>query len=439
MTSAPSPLVVLLQLTQRARQTLTVEELRFVMVNETHQLFPYRQAVLWNGTGQIVALSGIPVLDPQVPFVLWLHRLFAQLGQAPTESPILLDGDSAPDGLREGWEEWLPTYALLLPLMEGEKKMGWLLLARDTPFDETELELLHHLAGAYAHAWQCHQGRVKRHWWQISLPGRKKWMLLIACCLLLAWPVPLTVLAPAEIVPTKPEVIRAPMDGVVFRFHIQPNDPITVGQPLFDLDDTALKSRLEVAEKSLAIAMSEYLVTSQLALQDPRSKAQLAILSGRTEEKKLEAEGLRDQLARSKIKATRSGIALFNDPQSWIGRPVTTGERILTVAEERETEMEAWLSVGAMIPLPPEAPITLFLNVDPLNPWMARMRLLAYEATVRPDGTVAHQVRATLKEEGSSPPRLGLKGIARIEGERVSLLWWVARRPVAMIRQWLGW
>lgn len=181
-----------------------------------------------------------------------------------------------------------------------------------------------------------------------------------------------------------------------------------------------------------------YLITSQQALQDARSKPQLAILAGRAEEKKIEADGLRDLLARTQIKATRAGIALFSDPQSWIGRPVITGERILTVADEQESEIEIWLAAGELIPLPKQAVVTLFLNTDPLHPRAATMRLVAYEATLRPDTTVAYQLRATFLET-SKPPRLGLKGVARIEGERVSLLWWIARRPIAIIRQWLGW
>ncbi|MBF0342587.1 MAG: secretion protein HylD, partial [Magnetococcales bacterium] len=73
MTAPLSPLVLLLQRLQRARETRSLEELHFAMVNETLSLISYRQAILWNGSGKVEALSGIPVLDHQVPFVLWLN------------------------------------------------------------------------------------------------------------------------------------------------------------------------------------------------------------------------------------------------------------------------------------------------------------------------------------------------------------------------------
>ena len=63
-------------------------------------------------------------------------------------------------------------------------------------------------------------------------------------------PVPLTVLAPAELVPIRPEVVRAPMDGIVAQVMISPNTPVHEGQVLVQLDERPLLAKLEVAEQS---------------------------------------------------------------------------------------------------------------------------------------------------------------------------------------------
>ena len=432
-----APLVLLLQLEQRSRQAAATEELLFVMVNETHQLIPYRQAVLWNETGAVVALSSVALPDPHAPFVLWLRPVYAWLTsvEAGLSAAPAFHAASLPDPLRQEWSEWLPLHGLLLPLRQGEQTLGWLLLTRDEPFRAEESALLALLLESYALAWRLF--RRQRGWWTVSLPGRGKVVLLMLGLAMLAWPVSLSVLGPAELVAIHPEVVRAPMEGVIARFHVAPNEQVQPGQRLFDLDDTTLRGRLEMAEKNHAIAESEYQLTAQIALQDPRSKAQLTILAGRAEEKRIEVEALREQLGRTLVQAKQSGLAVFSDPQHWIGKPVTTGERILVVAEEQETEVEVWLSVGDLIPLTVGAPVTLFLNIDPLHPVHATMRTLAYEADMRPDRSMAHLVRATLTGQGPKP-RLGLKGTARIEGAQVSLLWWILRRPIAMVRQWLG-
>lgn len=90
-----------------------------------------------------------------------------------------------------------------------------------------------------------------------------------------------------------------------------------------------------------------------------------------------------------------------------------------------------------MIDLPENGPVTLFLNVDPIHPVRARLRYVGYESLMRPDGTIAHRVRAALTP-GEEGPRLGLKGTVRLDGHRVPLIYWLLRRPMAVVRQTLG-
>ena len=45
-------------------------------------------------------------------------------------------------------------------------------------------------------------------------------------CAVLVFPVRLTVLAPGELVAANPSVVRSPLDGVVERFHIKPNQSV---------------------------------------------------------------------------------------------------------------------------------------------------------------------------------------------------------------------
>jgi hypothetical protein len=49
---------------------------------------------------------------------------------------------------------------------------------------------------------------------------------------------------------------------------------------------------------------------------------------------------------------------------------------------------------------------------------------------------VAYRVRGTLQAEDVS--RLGLRGSAKIDGERVPLGYFLFRRPLLILRQWLG-
>jgi len=41
-------------------------------------------------------------------------------------------------------------------------------------------------------------------------------------------------------------------------------------------------------------------------------------------------------------------------------------------------------------------------------------------------------------ESGQDRPRLGLKGTVRLDGHRVPLIYWLLRRPLAVVRTFVG-
>ena len=276
-------------------------------------------------------------------------------------------------------------------------------------------------------AWQV--GQV---WWR-----QRRVHLVVMVLAALFWPVRLTVLAPGELVPAHPLVIRAPLDGVIDVFHVQPNQQVKADQPLFSFDEIVIQSRLEVALQTLATAETDYRQTSQLALSDAKSKTQLGMLVGKVEERRAEVEALQEQLARARVLAPQAGVVLMDDPSEWIGKPVATGERILRIAVIDDVEVEAWVSLADAVRLEPGDAVTLYLSASPLSPVAATLRYMAHDAVQRPDGTFAYRVRATLEDK--TRHRVGLKGTAKLHGGWVPLSYWVLRRPWATVRAYLGW
>ena len=172
-------------------------------------------------------------------------------------------------------------------------------------------------------------------------------------------------------------------------------------------------------------------------LFDQTGTAQLAILQGQLAEKQLEVAYLTELAERSLVSAHRQGVVLFDDPFEWIGRPVITGERVMVIADEREVELEAWLSPANAIALKDGSRIRMYLNADPLRPVQAELRYVGHEAVLRPDGQYAYRVRGNVPLLDDRN-RIGLKGTAKLEGGQVPLVYWVMRRPLAAIRAWLG-
>ena len=448
MPAAPdSPLITLLALARRARQVTDSAELSFMAVNDSHALAPYRQAVLWFGAAGVTALSGVVQPEANVPYVQYLERLCAELHKQRGAARAVVAADLPPD-IAGAWPEWLPAHGLCVPLAGTD---GLMLFARDAPWDEQEIVVLAEWLDIWRHAWQgvhgsndAGWGRGWRGWWRSPRAGAggpwwkrpaARWSAFVA--LVLCIPVRLSVLAPGELVPSDPAVIRAPFDGVIAGFLVKPNDVVKAGQPLLNFDDATVVSRLEVARQALATAEAEYRQTTQQALADAKYKAQLVVLAGKIEERRAEVSYLQGQLERSRIVAPKDGVALFDDPSEWVGRPVVTGERILRVAAANQIEVEAWITVDDAIPLEPGAPVTLYLNAAPFSPVDARLRYMAHDAVLRPDGGYAYRARAHLTEKADQ--RVGLKGTVKLSGRWVPMVYWVLRRPVAAVRQLVGW
>jgi hypothetical protein len=432
----------LLALARRTREAADAAELGFLAVNDTHALVPYRQAALWMQEDGVRAASGVVQLEANAPYVQWLDQVCRHVSAAGRGAHEV-DAAKLPDSLAADWNAWLPAFGLWLPLAPS----GGLLLARETPWQEAEIALLTEWTDIWRHAWQARQARTPVPWWRSLHQSlhradgpwwkqpRVRWGVGIA--LLALVPVRLTVLAPGELVPADPTIIRAPLDGVVGTFHVKPNQVVKAGQPLFDFDDVPLKSKLDVAQQALTSAEAEYRQAAQLAVNDPKFKGQPALLSSKIEERRADAAYMQGQLERAHVLAPRDGIVLFDDPSEWIGKPVSTGERIMRVAAPDDVEVEAWLALGDAIPLEPGAPLSLYLNASPLSPVSAHVRYVAYEAVLRPDGNFAYRVRATLN--GKTDQRVGLKGTAKLSGRWVPLLYWIVRRPLAAVRQAAGW
>nr|CAX83997.1 Membrane-fusion protein [uncultured bacterium] len=434
-----NPLAALLALEEHARQAANSMEIAFVMVNETRFLAPYRQAALFTDADGVMAVSGVSGVERDAPFTLWLERVFRHLERnaqnACLVGPELLLGR---DG--EEWSEWLPRHGLWVALRSPDgTRPGSLLFVRDEPWSEAETTLLARAVAMFGpvFSWHCRASSFKAGWRRIR--KRTAWRLgfAVAGALLLAMPVRLSVLAPAEVVASNPAVVRSPLEGVIERVLVKPNQAVSEGQLLFVLDRTSLEGKLEVARRGLATARAELEQNTQQAFFEIKAKAQLSILTSRAEERVAEVAQLEELLARCDVRAPRRGLALIDDPSEWAGRPVAVGEKVVAVADPGDVEMEAWLSPADVIELEGGGPAMLFLNTDPLSPLGARLEYVAFEATLLPDGTLGHRVRAAF-EKSEDRPRLGLKGTARLDGRRVALAYWLLRRPLAAVRRTLG-
>ena len=443
MTISPNLAAFATNLEARARAAENVAELGFSMANDSHPALHFRQALVIGERVDVVAVSGLAKLTDDSPYLIWLKRawpwVIEQLPESGWFSPSADQLATAPGDIADGWQEWWPTGVQVVRLTRrAGEPLGWVAFLLDQPPASEISAMLDRVAHTWAYCWEMLAGKPRRGLkarWQ-ALNVRRRRLALLALGLLCLFPVRQTVLAPAEIVPVDAMVITAALDGVIKTVHVRPNEPVKAGDRLFSLDDTTLRNRLEITGKSVAVADAELQAATQMAFNDSRSRAELATLIGRAQERRAELNAVQAQLSRIDAIAPYDGVAVFADPDDWQGKPVVTGERIMLLANPDKPGMLIHLPVADAITLDHGAPVKLFLTVHPLSPVAGEITETSYQATLSPDGIASYRLRASV---ASTDERIGLRGTAKLYGDRVVLGYYLMRKPLAKLREWTGW
>ena len=439
-------LSTLLQLEKDIRHAENIDKFNFLVVNDARRLIDFHQAVLWKleppAGSSIQAVSGLAAIDRNAPYIIWLKKVIKHLLKQPNANKAhTVSRDALPAALNDGWSEWSLGQCLWCPIpAPSGKLLGGLWLNRKRNWEAGEISLLEHLCDAYGHAWSALTGHQET--WRERLSRRfrtrrTRWAIAVTLVALMFLPVHQTVLAPAEIRAYQPEIVSAPLEGVIKTFHVEPSTTVAEGDLLFSMDDTTLRNRYEIAEKALAVTEANYMRAAQKSFTDDESKAELALLNARVEEKSAEVRYTAELLGRIHVRAEHNGIAVFSDANDWLGKPVVVGEKVLTLANPDDAELQIQLPVDDAINLEPGARVRMFLNIDPTHPLDAQLRQTSYEAEVTPDDILAFRLKASF-DEGTPLPRIGLKGTAKIYGNRVPLFYYLMRRPISAVRQTLG-
>ncbi len=436
---------VLVELEHAVRRAESLQSLRFLIVTQTRRLIPFDQAVFLSvrdqGPPRVGAISNVAAVDRTAPFVHWVERMAALENKGPDRA-IRHDvrQENVSQNNRDAWKTFSPPNVLWVPLIAPQQGLvGVLWLARYEPWGEKEFVLLDHLALSYAHGLQVFllpwrfSGAMRR---MINRPVRIGVLFLL--CVLMLLPVNLTALAPVEVVPKDPFVVASPINGVVEEILVTPNQTVQPGQIVARLDDTQLRNDAAVAQKALAVASVQLERAERGAFVDAHNEEVLAELSARVDLRKAELAFAEERMDKSVLTTEKVGVAVVNRPDEWVGRPITLGEKILQIADPDQVELRIMLPVKDAVLLHPGNRARIFLDSTPMSSREAEVIRAEYEAHLTEVGALAYRVTAQFTTQ-SHPPRIGLRGTAKVFGSRVTLFYYLFRRPLTTMRQWIGW
>jgi multidrug resistance efflux pump len=444
MAEPSQPAALLLMFERRIRSCTSNREVSFRAVNETAGIMRHSQAILWRvdafSRPMVVAASGLADIAVDSPYQQWLRQVIRNAVPDPFTAPRAMALAELPNALIAEGEEWSAPQLLLCPLKAKDgSSLGGLAFFRTEPFIDADIALAEWIAESVAFAlWAWRRDRLRIRRWIMS---RNVVKMVAAVGVVVAAigliPVPLTALAPAEITAIKPIPITSPVDGVVREITVKPNEIVKALQVVAVLDDTAIRNRLTVSEKALDIARADLQRAVYKSFSDDVARLELQVLESRVQEKSAEVAYLSEQLGKLKLTTPYGGVAIFADSEEIRGKPVQVGERVMVVADPSLIDVTVYLPSDDAVELEAGAKVVVFLHVDPLSSIEAKITRSSYEAAPGPDGTLSYILRADLLP-GHSFPRIGLRGTAKIYAGRVSLAYYLFRKPLAFVRRSIG-
>lgn len=419
-----------------------VRELLFILVNESRQSVPYELACLVPSPkfqGLPLSISSIAEADPNAPFSQYLTRIsvHADLDSQKT-TPRLLRPEALPAELREEWNQWLPAHVLCCAVMiRPNQQAGLFMAARSQPWTNPEamtMQRLCTMTGALLRFMHKRDLSARiRH----AMRPRVSWIMAVALVLAMFLPIRSAILGMGEVVPLDPIVVRAPVDGIVDRMSVRPFENIQTGQELLVFEQLRIDNQIIVAKETLAGAEEALRQAKQGALFLADSPLRLPELEIKREEARSEMMYLQELKLRMRITAPMAGVALIDDFPSWTGKSVAMGERLLTIADPSRVEVKIWVPAGDTGLVHVGDLVHLYMNVSPNDPIQARVYSVAYQPDKDPKGNLAYEVLASI-EVGVPEMRIGHFGTGRIFGQQIPLGLYLFRRPLAILRVWIG-
>ena len=430
----PSVLETLIRLEGEAIASQDVLALQHQAVNRPRALLECGH-IFWvsrkGGAIKILAVTGQETMERHTPFGQWLtsdlkHR--AKSGELDKVNHWTLESRRETDLINYPF-----IHAYFAPFSPNAKA-GGLLFAFSSPPPESQTSIMTRLGEIYGLIYAALRG-VKR----ARMAPRKRNIFygsLLALALIGMIPIPMTTLAPAEVVADTPFIMSAEFDGVIKDVLIAPNAQVKAGDPLIRLDDVTLRNELTLADKELQLAEVRRRMAGLRIFVDAEAKRELAVADAETELALARRNYARDRLEKTILRAPRDGLALFSDVSELTGRPVSNGEAILRIAEPTRVLLRIHAPLAHGEALREGARVRMFLDTDPVTPLEAKLVRASYRATTKPEGGMAFNAHASLTE--NDLPRIGARGVAKIYGEKAPIAFFLIRRPLTLARQMTG-
>jgi len=460
-------LVLSLELSRRALEAGSFDELCFLVTNDIRALIPFDRSFLLThlgGASQFTAAGNQPVLEKKSKFYDELNSLAVSL--QGMERPVLLSGradiEKVPDdALSPDLKVALSSYMefsdckaiLCVPLRFNNETVGHLLLEYLEPKTPDELnvmallKLAPFLGAALAQKWMVDQHpdladltrfTSWRNRLRSSALSRYGTALIAGAVVLLLlcffMPVPHQVGGEAEIVPRDRHVAFAKMDGLIDRILVTEGSAVQQGQVLATVDPTELNFKIDTAEHQFELLTKEMTLLQKSSGQDLSKLADSQLVELKRKSVWGELQYLKWQRQFLTIKSPATGVIVSKQIETLIGKKFRAGEPFCEIAVPGELWAEIYVPEDKIRPVKLGQEAEMYLNSDPRKGYPLSVKEVAPRADVVQRLGNVYRVRADFKGAAQTL-KVGMKGVGKIQTETTNLYSIVAQRLAARWNQ----
>ena len=429
------------RLTIKAINTNEKQSLIFLMLNDTAQIVRYDRAVFFSMGKQptkVLGVSGQTKVSKWADLSKKWRAVADDIKDPRTLQVINHDSLNRSGNIFNELEQGQGgTSILWVPLFSGGELVGgfWFERWGGNNWHPQEQEIIKFLIDAYGAAWK--KFITSAAIWRM-LKAKWTWYSVLLILLLMMFVrVPLRVAAPCEVVPHHPIVVTAPLDGIIQEVVVEPGQFVKEATTLFEYDKRVPMQELKVAQKQVEITRSELNRSTTLGLEDPRSRAEIAVLTLRLQREEIRLALAQYHAGQLTVTAPQEGYVVLDEPDQWRGKPVQVGERVMILSHPEQTKIRFWVPEGDNIAFDKEKPVKVVLNVAPERSYKANVIYIA-NYTSLDEKQVPSFVAEANWVNGVPDIKTGLKGTAVLYGDNVSLFYFIIRKPWSSIRRWTG-
>lgn len=431
----------------KAFNSKSSQNLQFIILNDTIHFVPYDRALLWRVTGHSPTLLGASGQTTFTSNSETVNRLKGVISEIKNPAQVQVLNAESFAKTNEGWvqlHEHNATSVLWAPILVQDNEIIGLWLEKwDDPqgsiFKDRIKTMEDYLLPGYAAGWKKYVSKINTsHLYSYLTKRNISYAAALLLAFLLLVRVPLRVAAPCEVVSQAPYLITAPLEGIIEKVDVKPGQQVKIGDVLYTYDARIPLQELKIAEKQVEISKSELQRVVAAGYGEDKSLAELTSLRIKLEKAQLDLDYTKIKTTLLIGKAPVPGIAEINNPDDWRGKPVKVGEKILTISDPAKTKLKIWIPENDNIDIDKGTPIKIFLNPNPEQSLYAKISYISSETVITEKRIPSFTIEAEWENPSKTQAKLGSKGTAIIYGEKVSLFYYIFRKPLATIRNLLS-